>query len=66
MVVLGLASLGFGLAALVSGQPYGIWYGPTWAGILSVVLFGAGIGVLRHRYAAAERRRLDEEALRRG
>ena len=66
MVLLGLASLGFGLVALVSGQPYGIWFGPTWAGILSAGLFGMGIGVLRHRYAAAEQRRLEAEALRHG
>jgi ABC-type transport system involved in cytochrome c biogenesis permease subunit len=64
MSVVGLAALAFGLAALVSGQPYGIWYPPLLAGVLGFLFF-LGVPLLRARYAEAERRRLEAEALRR-
>jgi hypothetical protein len=65
VAVLGLASLAFGLMALVSGQPYGIWYPPLLGGALGAFLFGGGVFVLRARYAQGEQRRLEAEALRR-
>jgi hypothetical protein len=66
VAVLGLASLAFGLAALLSGQPYGIWYPPLLGGMLGTFIFGGGVFVLRARYAQVEQRRLEAEALRRG
>ena len=66
VAVLGLASLAFGLVALVTGQPYGIWYPPLLGGVLGTLLFGAGPFILRARYAQVEQRRLEAEALRRG
>lgn len=49
-VVLGVVQLIFGVAALILGQPYGIWYPPTLCGFISAVVFGAGIPVIRRRY----------------
>ena len=64
-LVLGIASLGFGLYALAAGQPYGIWYPPTMVGVLFVVLMSAGFFIIRKRYAEAETRRMQAEAIRR-
>jgi hypothetical protein len=63
---LGVALLTFGLAALVTGQPYAIWYWPTLTGGLFAVLFGVLTPTVRRRYAEAEQRRLESEALRHG
>jgi hypothetical protein len=66
LVAAGLASLGFGVAALAMGQPYGIWYPPVLVGL---ILPGVVMGVLpavRKRYAEAESRRIDAEGLRQG
>src|SRR5262245_50769484 len=60
----GVAMLGFGLYALVVGQPYGIWYGPVLVGGIGAVVFGSLIPVVRQRYAEAERRRLEGEGIR--
>ena len=62
--LLGVAALAFGLFALVSGQPFGIWYGPLLIGLLFTAGSGAMAGLGRKLYAAAERRRLQAESLR--
>ena len=62
---LGLVLLGTGLFALLSGQPYHVWYPLVLCGgILSLVLSTLLPG-LRARYRQAEARRLDAESLRR-
>ncbi len=66
MTLLGLASLGVGLFALASSQPYAVWYPLILLGILSTSLFGALTPVVLGRYRAAELRRLHSEELRRG
>ena len=63
--VVGLASLGFGLYALAAGQPYGIWYFPTLAGGSVSFLLTALFPVVRKRYAEADARRMQAEAIRR-
>ena len=64
-MVLGAISLALGLYALAVGQPYGIWYGPTLMGGLTLVLMGALFPVVRKRYAEADARRMEAEAIRR-
>lgn len=59
------ASLIAGLVALATGQPYGVWYPFTLIGLIGA---GCSLGllpVMRRRYAEAEARRLEAEALRR-
>jgi hypothetical protein len=63
--VFGAACLVFGLYALAVGQPYGIWYGPTLAGGLTVFLMSVLFPVVRKRYAEADARRMEAEAIRR-
>jgi hypothetical protein len=64
--VCGLASLGLGVAALASGQPYGIWYPPLMVGIVLSGVIGGLLPAVRKRYAEAEARRLEAEGIRRG
>jgi hypothetical protein len=47
-----------GAVALLTGQPYGIWYGFGLPGLLGVVLFSALYPVIRQRYREAETRKL--------
>ena len=46
-----------GIAALVSGQPYAVWYGLGFPGLLCLIIFGVLIGVVSKRYREAEMRR---------
>jgi hypothetical protein len=64
-LVLGLASLGFGLYALFAGQPAGIWHAPTFAGGLATLLMVLFFPIIRKRYAEADARRMHGEAIRR-
>jgi hypothetical protein len=63
---MGLVLVALGLVALVCGQPFGIWFWPVFAGADCALLFGLLTPVIRRRYAEAEERRLEGEALRRG
>jgi hypothetical protein len=62
---LGLLSLGFGVLALVLGQPYGIWYGPLLAGVIIVLVSSILLPLQRQRYRQVAEQRLQAEALRR-
>ena len=64
-MVVGVALLGFGLYALAVGQPYGIWYFPTLTGGLVTFLLTILYPVVRKRYAQADARRMEAEAIRR-
>ena len=46
-----------GIAGLVSGQPYAVWYGLGFPGLLCLVIFGVLIGVVSKRYQEAELRK---------
>ena len=67
LFVVGVLACGAGLVALLTGQPYGIWY----ALVLCGVILGLGGGLLVFRlipwvYGMAEARRQAAEALRAG
>jgi hypothetical protein len=59
VAILGACSLLLvaGVVALVTGQPYGIWYSLGLPGLLGVVIFGALTPVLHKRYMEAEMRK---------
>jgi len=63
--VCGLGLLAVGLIALFKGQPYVIYYPFLLIGFLLACLFGTLYPVLRKRYAAAEQRQIEADALRR-
>lgn len=46
-----------GIVALLSGQPYGVWYGLGFPGLLCLVLFSVLVKVVAKRYQAAELRK---------
>ena len=50
-------SLIAGLAALASGQPYGVWYGLVLAGVIGLIVFSSLFPVLRRVYTQAELRK---------
>ena len=62
----GLLLAAFGLVALLCGQPCFIWFFPLFSGVDIALLFGLLTPVVRRRYAEAEERRLEAEALRHG
>ncbi len=43
-----------GVVALVTGQPYGIWHGLGFPGLLGLVIIGSLTPLVRRRYAQAE------------
>jgi hypothetical protein len=46
-----------GIVAKVKGQPYGIWYGLGFPGLLGLIIFGSLTPVLLIRYREAELRK---------
>lgn len=60
MTLLGTAVLFLiaGCVALVSGQPYGIWYGLGLAGFIGVIVLGVNLPMVRIAYRRAEERRM--------
>lgn len=60
----GVALLIAAIAALVDGQPYGIWYGLGLPGILLTVLMTMFLPMAFLRYRQAEERRMSAKDLR--
>lgn len=59
VIAASFAFLVCGVVALLTGQPYGIWYGFGLPGLLGFVVFGSLFPVIRERYREAEARRLN-------
>lgn len=60
----GLIQATVGIVALLSGQPYGIWYPLLLCGGISTLVMGLSLPRIRRTYAAAENRRVQAEDLR--
>jgi hypothetical protein len=52
-----------GIAALLSGQPYGVWYGLLLAGVIGVIVLGVNVPVALNVYRQAEARKLQARDL---
>lgn len=65
LFALGVAILTLGVVALIVGQPFHVWFWLVQPGFLITVLMGVLYPVIVRRYAQAEHRKLDAEALRR-
>jgi hypothetical protein len=63
LMVYCLVLLVAGVVALAQGQPYGIWYGLGFPGLLGLLLLGSLIFVVRLRYQQAEARRMQAKDL---
>ncbi len=66
LLIIGILHLAVGLYALISGQPYGIYYPLVLLGVILSVVMGGLIPVVRKRYDEAEARRIGAAALRQG
>jgi hypothetical protein len=60
---LSLLLLAAGLTALVSGQPYGVWYGLGLTGLVGTVVFAPLLSGAKKRYQEAEQRRMTDRQL---
>ncbi len=54
----GLALLIVGLLALLSGQPWGVWYGLLLPGAVGALVVGGNLLVILKRYRDVEQRRV--------
>ncbi|MDP8981002.1 MAG: hypothetical protein M3O35_10465 [Acidobacteriota bacterium] len=54
----GLALLIVGLLALLSGQPWGVWYGILLPGAVGALVVGGNLLVILKRYRDVEQRRV--------
>lgn len=62
---LGVVQLLVGITALVTGQPYAIWFPLVLAGTIFALVCGGLIPQLRRQYGLAEQRKMEAEDLRR-
>ncbi len=60
LVGLSLVLVAAGLTALISGQPYGVWYGLGFGGLIATGVLGPILPVVRKRYREAEERRVTD------
>ena len=65
-LLLGLALLAGAITALVTGQPYGVWFALLLPGALLTVLMIIFTPMIKLRYRQAEHRQLNAEEFRRG
>ena len=66
LLIIGILHLVVGLYALISGQPYGIWYALVLIGVILTAVMVGLLPVVRKRYTEAEARRVGAAALRQG
>jgi hypothetical protein len=58
LAVVGVVLLIAGLTALLTGQPYGVWYGLMLPGVPGVISLTWAPRVIRNGYRQAEERRM--------
>lgn len=61
--VLSFISLVVGIIAYLSGQPYGVWYGFGYTGLICTVIYGLGFWIILKRARDAELRKSMSEDL---
>lgn len=62
-LIASIALLVMGVVALLSGQPYGVWYGLSLPGMIGTLLLGWILPMTARVYRTAEQRRLSAEDL---
>jgi hypothetical protein len=58
VLAVSLVMLVAGIGALLTGQPYGIWYGLGLAGLIGTLVLGLNYPTIRNVYLRAEERKL--------
>lgn len=62
-LLISVACLLTGIAALIAGQPYGVWYGLTLAGFIGSMVLGLNYFTLVNVYRQAEQRKMAAQNL---
>lgn len=62
-LLISVACLLTGIAALIAGQPYGVWYGLTLAGFIGSLVLGLNYFTLVNVYRQAEQRKMAAQNL---
>lgn len=62
-LIVSVTCLVAGLSALIAGQPYGVWYGLTLAGLIGSIVFGINYFTLVNVYREAEARKMAAQNL---
>ncbi|MEQ9096573.1 MAG: hypothetical protein ACIAS6_00735 [Phycisphaerales bacterium JB060] len=63
-LVLGVGLMLTGLAALILGQPWYVWFVFLLPGLVASVIFGGLLPIIRAQYERAEQRKMDAAAIR--
>jgi len=58
LIAFGIVSLVFGLAALLEGQPYAVYYPALLVGFIVTLVFSVNMPAMRRRYEELELRRM--------
>jgi hypothetical protein len=58
LVLAAITCLVAGIYALVTGQPYGVWYGLGLPGVIGLLVLTPNLWVVRNVYRAGEARRM--------
>lgn len=58
LTLAGIVMLVLGLIALLTGQPYAIWYALLLPGVMGTCLFGSAFWIIGQRYRQAEMRQM--------
>jgi hypothetical protein len=66
LLAFGAVNFVVGLVALITGQPYSIWYPFLLSGAVITGVMGVLYPVLLKRYEEAEQRRIEAESIRNG
>lgn len=66
LILLGAVQVVFGLVALLSGQPYAVWYPPLLCGAASTFSLTLARRPIRRAYLAAAARKMEAQAFRNG
>lgn len=63
-IIIAVLIAGVGIYALIDGQPWHVWFVFLLPGVLTGAIMGGLLPVIKSRYAQAEQRKLDADAIR--
>ena len=63
-LIIAVLIAGVGIYALIDGQPWHVWFVFLMPGVTMAVIMGVLLPVIKSKYAQAEQRKLDADAIR--
>jgi hypothetical protein len=61
LLVASAALLGAGIIAWRAGQPFGVWYGLLWPGVIGLIILGVNFPMVVYSYRVVEQRRMSAQ-----